>query len=51
LDGRFRSEEERRKRDRDFEDWLDEKPGRRGGFERALTADRDENGSFLPDPY
>ncbi len=47
--GTFISHEAAVERDRLWFDWLYEKPGRAGGVERALFAQRDELGRFATD--
>jgi hypothetical protein len=46
--GTFLSRAEAERIDREYLRWLYEKPGRAGGVERALTAERDEFGMFAP---
>jgi len=46
TDGRFMSRAEADARHQEYLDWLYAVPGRAGGVERALFADRDELGCF-----
>ena len=47
-DGRFRDGAQRPRVVAEYEAWLDKKPGRRRGVERALTAERDGLGQIAP---
>lgn len=49
--GRFRSHAEAERIDQNYEAWLDERPGRRGGVERALTAKRLMGRFWFNDDY